>query len=152
VDVLGRLPSGPDDLLVPLVADQQDVVVVGREPARLVVHLGDQRAGGVDGPELPPGRLLVHDRCHPVRREHDRRAFGHLVVLLDEDRAAVLQRLHHVLVVHDLLADVDGCSVGVQCLLNRDDGAVDPGAVAARGGEQDTLSGRGHGSIVGCGG
>ena len=150
--MLGGLAGRTDDLLVPLVADQQDVVVVGREPACLVVHLGDQRAGRVDRPELPPGRLLVHDRRHPVRGEHDRRPLGHLVVLLDEDRAAVLQGLHHVLVVHDLLADVDGCSVGVQCLLDRDHGAVDPRAVAAGGGEQDTLSGRGHGSIVGCGG
>ena len=48
VDVVGRLAGGADDLLVALVADQQDVVVVGGEPARLVVHLGDQRAGRVD--------------------------------------------------------------------------------------------------------
>ena len=35
-------------------------------------------------------------------------ALGHLVELLDEDRAARLEVGDDVLVVHDLLADVDG--------------------------------------------
>src|SRR3954451_16818937 len=39
------------DLLVTAVTDQQDVVVVLREPPGLLVHLADQRAGGVDRAE-----------------------------------------------------------------------------------------------------
>ena len=42
-------PAGPLDLLVAGVPDQEDVVVLVREPLRLVVHLGHQRAGRVDG-------------------------------------------------------------------------------------------------------
>ena len=41
---------------------------------------------------LRGGRLLVHLGRHAVRGEHDDRALGHLVVLLDEDRAAGLER------------------------------------------------------------
>ena len=70
LDVLGRLAGGALDLLVALVADQQDVVVVGGEPPRLVVHLGDQRAGRVDGlqaarrrpPRAPPARRRARRR------------------------------------------------------------------------------------------
>ena len=36
-------------------ADQQDVVVVAGEALGLVVHLGDQRAGGVDGAQVARG-------------------------------------------------------------------------------------------------
>ena len=58
-DVVGRLARGADDLLVALVADQQDVEVLGGEPRGLVVHLGDQRAGRVDRAQVarpPPPR------------------------------------------------------------------------------------------------
>src|SRR4051794_16941454 len=144
VHVLGRLAGGADDLLVPLVADQQDVVVVAGEPPRLRVHLGDQRAGGIDRLEAPPVGLLVHDRRDTVGAEHDGRALGHLVGLLDEHRAALLQRLDDVLVVHDLLAHVDRRAVGLQRLLDRDHGPVDARAVAPGCGEQDTSGRGGH--------
>ena len=122
---LGRLAGGALDLLVALVADQQDVVVVGGEALRLVVHLGDQRAGGVDRLQAALGGLLVHHRGDAVGGEHDGRALGHLVELLDEDRAAGLQVGHHVLVVHDLLAHVDRRAVEVERLLDGDHGPVD---------------------------
>ena len=61
---------------------------------------------------------------------------GHLVELLDEDRAARLEVGHDVLVVDDLLAHVDRRAVQVERLLDGDHRPVDAGAVAARRGEQ----------------
>ena len=78
---------------------------------------------------------------------------GHLVELLDEDRAARLEVGHDVLVVHDLLADVDGRAVEVERLLHGDHRPVDAGAVAARRRQQDGLLGalrrqdRGHAHV-----
>ena len=135
LDVPGRLAGGALDLLVALVADQQDVVVLGGEAPRLVVHLGDQRAGGVDRLQAARRGLLVHDRRDAVRGEDHGGTLGHLVELLDEDRAARLQPGDHVLVVHDLLAHVDRRAVQVERLLHRDHGAVDARAVAARCGQ-----------------
>ena len=63
--VVGRLTRGALDLFVTLVADQQDVVVVAGEPLGLLVHLGDQRAGGVDGVQAALRRGLVHGRDTP---------------------------------------------------------------------------------------
>jgi hypothetical protein len=74
-----------------------------------------------------------------VGRKDDGRALRHLVQLLDEDGTALLQRLHHVLVVHDLLADIDRRTVQIERLLHRDHRAVDPGAVAAGRRQQDPL-------------
>ena len=144
LDVLGCLAGGADDLLVALVADEQDVVVAVGEAHGLAVHLGDQRAGGVDGAQRQRARLLVDDRGHAVRREDDGRALGHLVGLVDEDRPALLQRGDDVLVVHDLLAHVDRRAVELEGLLDRDDGPVDTRAVAARGGEEHALRGVSH--------
>ena len=137
LDVLGRLAGGALDLLVAVVADQQDVVVVVGEPLRLVVHLGHQRAGRVDGLQPALGGLDVHRRRDAVGGEDHGRALGHLVELLDEDRAARLEVGDDVLVVHDLLAHVDRRAVEVERLLDGDDRAVDAGAVAARRREQD---------------
>ena len=125
LDVLGRLAGGALDLLVALVPDQQDVVVVRGEALGLVVDLGHQRAGRVDRLQAALGGLVVHHRGDAVGGEHDRLALGHLVELLDEDRAAGLEVRDHVLVVHDLLAHVDRRAVEVERLLDRDHGAVD---------------------------
>ena len=129
---LGRLAGRALDLFVPLVPDQQDAVALAGETPRLVVHLGDQRAGRVDGLEAALGGLGVHHRRDAVGREHDGGTLGHLVELLDEDGAAGGQVVDDVLVVDDLLAHVDRRAVEVERLLDRDDRPVDAGAVAAR--------------------
>ncbi len=92
MDALGRLPRRTDDLLVALVPDEEDVVVLAVEPPRLRVHLRHERAGRVDRAQPAARRLLVDDRCDTVRGEDHDRALGHLRGLVDEDRAAALER------------------------------------------------------------
>ena len=113
------------------------------------MDLGDQGAGGVDGAQAEGPGLLVDDGRHAVRREDDGGALGHLVGLVDEDRAALLERGDDVLVVDDLLAHVDRRPVELEGLLDGDDGPVDTGAVAAGGREEHALGGLRHASIVG---
>ena len=75
-------------------------------------------------------------RRHPVRREHHHRPPVHLRRLVHEYRAALLQRGHDVLVVHDLLAHVDRGAVALQRQLHGLHGPVHPGAVPPGLGEQ----------------
>jgi hypothetical protein len=135
------LPRGPDDLLVPLVTDQQDVVILGSKPACLVVHLGDQRAGRVDRAQAAALRVEADLRCDAVCGEHHDRAGRHLVDLRDKDSTSPLQRADDVRVVHDLPAHVHRRPELVQRHLDGLHGPVDPCAVAARLGEQDPSMG-----------
>jgi len=80
-----------------------------------------------------------------VRGEDDRLTLRHLGLLVDEDRAARLEIADDVQVVDDLLAHVDRRPVEVECLLDRLDGALDPGAVATGRRQQDLSD---HESIV----
>ena len=121
------------------VADEQDRVAVGRVPPHGGVHLGDERADGVDRPQPPPGRALVHGRRHPVRREDEQRARGRLVLALDEDRAAPLELTDDMDVVDDLTADVDRRAVQLERALDGLDGPLDPRAVPAGRGEKQPL-------------
>ncbi len=73
-DRLRRLAHRADDLLVALVADQDDRVAGGGVAPRLHVHLGDERARRVDRAQLPRGGVRVHRRRDAVRREDDRLA------------------------------------------------------------------------------
>ena len=114
----------------------KDLLVVAREPHGLAVHLRDQRAGRVDRLQAAVGGGPDDGRRDAVRAEDDVAALGHLVDLVDEHRALLLEPLDDVHVVHDLLADVDGRAVALQRLLDGDHRAVDAGAVAARGREQ----------------
>ena len=74
-----------------------------------------------------------------MRREHHPRTLGHCLQFVHEDGTLLLEGLHDVLVVDDLLADVHGCAVGFQRAFNRDDSAVDTRAVTARCGEDHSF-------------
>src|SRR5205823_2296421 len=93
--------------LVSLVADQQDVVVLGREAPRLVVHLGHQRAGRVDGVQPSTLRVAADLGGDAVRGEHHDRAGGHLVYLRHEDGTTPLKRADDMGVVYYLPAYID---------------------------------------------
>ena len=138
---LWRLPHGALHLLVTGVPDQEDVGVLGGEPLGLAMHLRHERAGGVDGPQLTARRLLTDRRRDPMRGEHHQGVGGHLVQLVDEDRAALLQGGDDVLVVHDLLAHIHGRAVGLKGLLHGGDSAVHARAVAAWRSDDDPLGG-----------
>jgi len=56
-----------------------------------------------------------------------------------EDGASLLESAHDVDVVHDLLAHVDGLPVVQKRALNRVDGPLDSGAIAAGRGQKDLL-------------
>ena len=58
-------------------------------------------------------------------------AFGDFVQFLDEAGALVLQRRHDMLVVHDLVAHIDGLAELIERLFDDIDGADDAGAKAA---------------------
>ncbi|CAB4954222.1 unannotated protein [freshwater metagenome] len=137
-DAVGGLAVGALDLLVPLMADQQDAIALVGEPTRLGMNLGDQRTRGVDGLEPSLGSLGVHRGRHAVGGEHHGAAFRHLLDLVDEDGPRRLESLNYVPVVHDLLAHVNRRTVEVERRLHCEHGPVDPRAVAARGGQQNT--------------
>ncbi len=149
-DVLGGLAHRALDLLVAVVADEDDGVALGGELERLAVDLGHQRAGGVDRAQPAAVGLGVDRRRHAVGAEDGHRALGDRVVeLLDEDRPALAQLLDDVLVVHDLLAHVHRRAVELERVLDRLHGPVDARAIAARGGQEQLLGGGGHAPMVG---
>ena len=104
----------------------------------LVVHLGDQRAGGVQHRQAAVLGGLDHRLGHAMGAEHRDGAFGHFVQFLDKARALVLQRVDHMLVVDDLVAHIDRLAILIERLLHDIDGANDAGAEAARLGKNDS--------------
>ena len=132
----GHLAERADHLGMAGMADEQDVAPVLDQPLGLAVDLGDERAGGVEIVEAARLGLGRHRLGHAVGGEDHRHAVGHLVELVDEDRALRLQPVDDELVVDDLVADIDRRAVALERQLDDPDGAVDPGAEAARRGDQ----------------
>ena len=127
---------GAFDLRVPRVADEDDVAAFARVALHFHVHLGHQRAGGVEYRQPAQPRLLLDGIRHAVRGEDHRCARGNLAELFDENRAEAAQPLHHVVVVHHLVAHVDGRPEQLERTLDDVDRAVDTGAETAGIGEQ----------------
>jgi len=103
------------------------------------MHLGDQRAGGVEDVEAALGRLAAHRLADAVGAEHQGRAGRHLGQVFDEDRALGLQVIDDIGVVHDLVAHIDGRAELDQRPLDDLDRTIDTGAKAARLGQHDFL-------------
>ena len=102
--------------------------------SRLNMHLGDQRAGGIEVEHVAGLGGCRHRLRHPVcRKDHGGIGFGDLVQLLHKNGAFGLQGLHHVTVVDDLVAHIDGRPELLQRQFDDLDGAVDTGTKAARG-------------------
>ena len=80
---------------------------------------------------------LLHGGRDPVRREDHRGTVRHLVQFLDEHRAERAEPLHHVAVVHHLVAHMDRRAEQLDGALDDLDGPIDTGTEATGIGEQD---------------
>ncbi|MPM97279.1 hypothetical protein SDC9_144452 [bioreactor metagenome] len=149
MNAFGKLAHRALDLGVSLVADHDELVALLGELGYLDVHLGDQRTGGVENLKAPRLGLALHGLAHAVGAEHQGGARRHLVQVFDEDRALVLQIVHHIGVVHDFMAHIDRAAKLLQRALDDLDGAIHTGAEAARLGKNDFL-GFLHGVVESC--
>src|SRR4029077_17014399 len=114
------------------------VVVLRGKSTSLVVHLSHQRAGRVYGPQASVLGLITHHESHAMGGKDHERALRDLIGLLDEERAALLQRPDHMGVMHYLLANVNRCAESLQSQFHRLDSPIHPSAVAAGLGKYDS--------------
>ena len=133
----GNGAKGPLHLIVPSMADKDELAVGSGETAGLVVDLAHQGTGGIDSGHLPAPRLLIDARAYSVRREHDAGPVRHLRQFLHEDGAGGLEAGDDMGIVDDLAAHVHRWPITLQCPFDRLDGALHAGAKRPGLGQQD---------------
>ena len=131
-------------------ADQHDLQPNCLVRPRLGMHLGDQRASGIEDEQVAILGSSRHRLRHPMcRKDHGCTGFWDLVQLLHKYGAFRLERFDHVAIVHDLVADVDRGAEPLESQFHDLYGPIDAGAEAARRGQEDgqrgALAGRGWG-------
>ncbi len=131
------LSHGADHLGVAGVTDEHCFGALAAGAMDLHVHLGHQWAGSVEHLEGAGLGHLAHRLGDTVGGEDNDAVIGYLIQLLDEHGSGILELVHHIAVVHHLMADIDGGTELLQCTLDDADGAVDTGAKAAGIGQQD---------------
>ena len=129
---LGNLAHRAFDLRMAGVADQNEPAALRDIALALIVHLGDQRAGGVEHRELALRGFLLDALGDAMGAEDGDRVRRNLGEVLDEMRAFGLEALDDMLVVHDLVAHIDRRAVFLQGALDDLDGADDARAKTAR--------------------
>ncbi len=88
-------------------ADEDALLAVAAVLGHFDVHLGHQRAGGVEYLQATACSFLAHGLGDAMGAEDDDDVVRHLVELFDEDGATVAQVLDHELVVHHFVAHID---------------------------------------------
>ena len=131
------LPHRALDLRVPLVADHDDFALLTAHLADFDMHLGHQRAGGVEDLEAALLGFGAYCLGNTVGAEDDRAAGRRVGQIIDEYRPLGAQVVADELVVHDFVAHVDRRAEFLQGALDDGDGALDAGAEAAGVGEED---------------
>ena len=128
-----------DHFVMILVSDQDDAEAVARETHRFQMHFGDQRTRGVDHVQAALLGLAAYFGRHAVRAENRPRAGRYFVEFLDKHRARGAQLLHHVLVMHNFLADINRRAVQIERNLHYVDSPDDAGAETTRLEQKDLL-------------
>ena len=137
-----QLAHGADRLGVAVVADVDHLGASLMVAGGLVMDLGHEGAGGIDGDHLAGGGLRRDGFRDAVGRKDDGAVGGAIVQLFDKDRALGLQGVNDEFVVDDLVPDIDRRAPFLDRKLDDLDGAVDAGAKAARGGEVEGEGGQ----------
>src|SRR5690606_15739121 len=132
VDAAVGLAHGAFDLGMPRMADHHHLATLLAHPGHFHVDLGHQRAGRVEDPQPAGVRLVAHRPADAVGGEDHGGAVRYLLELVDEHGTLRAQVGHHVIVVHDLVADVDRGAVDAKRALHDLDRSVDAGAESAR--------------------
>ena len=149
MDAAVELAHGALHLGVALVADHDEFIAFLVQLGHLDMHLGDQRAGGVKNLKATRAGFALHRLAHAMGREHQGSAGWHVVQLLNKNSAARFQVVHHVGVVHDLVAYVDGTAKLGQGPFHNLNCTVHPGAETTRF-RQDNFLRRAHSTPINC--
>ena len=120
-------------------ADQHHLQPMLHMTDDLAVHLGYQRAGGIDHPQPHRAPFAHHRAAHPMGGEDRYRPLGHLMQFIDKHRAHGAQAIDHMAVMDDLVANIDRRAEPRQRLLHDRNRPIHTGAEAARTGQHNAL-------------
>ncbi len=124
-------------------ADEHQRIALPGELHCLDVDLGHQRTGGVNHLEAAALAALADRRRNAMSRVNHALAVGHVVDLMDKDRALFRQFVDHIAVMNDLAAHIDGRAEGFKSDLDDVDRAHHAGAEAPWLEQQNPLLTRG---------
>ena len=117
--------------LVPPVSHQQDALALPVVLLGFIVDAGDQRADGVDDPQVAGGGAGEIVRGRAVGGEYHQGAFRGFVHILNGDGAFAFQLGHHIGVVDNLMLDIHRRPEPFQAQLHDLNGAHHAGAETA---------------------
>ncbi|MNL08466.1 hypothetical protein D3C87_1291890 [compost metagenome] len=131
------LAHGAFDFRVPGVADKDAFTAVAAVACDFDVHLGHQRASGIEHFQATAGGFGAHSLGNTVGAEDHDHVVRHLIQLLDEDRATIAQVFDDEFVVDHFVAHIDRRPEDFQGAVDDFDRPVHAGAEATGVGEFD---------------
>ena len=127
-----QLAHGALHLGVALVADHDELITLFVQLGHFYVDLADQRAGGIKNPEAARLRLQLNSLGHTVCGKNQGSPRWYVIECFNKDSTFFFEVVHHIGVVHNLMAYVDGAAKLLQCALHDLDCPVHTGAKTPR--------------------
>ena len=125
-------------------ADEHDLVTVALVALGLVMHFGDERAGGVDDGQGAEFGFVFDLLRDAVGAENGDAAFRNFLDFADENHAFLAEGFDDPAVMDDLMPHINRRTVKLQRTFDDVDGAVHARAEPAGRGEVDGEGGDGH--------
>ena len=92
------------------------------------MHFGNQRTGCIKDPQLPLLSLLSDRLRNAMGTENHNHIIGHLMEFLDKDGTALAESIHHELVMHHFVTDIDRGTKDIQGAIDNINGPINAGA------------------------
>src|ERR1022692_2257173 len=129
---VGRFAKRANDFIVVAMADEDERIAFPSKLDGFNMDLGDQRAGGINHPQLTQLAGVPHFGRDPGSAVDDALAGRDFLNAVHKDGALGAQLVHHITVVDDLFAHVNRRSKVLQGYANDVNGANHAGAKAPR--------------------
>ena len=134
---IGKLAHGTFHFGVAFVANHNDLIALRIQPIHFFVHFGNQRASGIKHAKTALRRFVLHRFGNAVGGINQRGACGHIGQIFNKHRAFFAQVVDHKFIVHHFMAHINRRTEAFDSTLNNADGAIHPGAKAARIGQKN---------------
>ena len=107
-------------------ADQQNMGTILIVTGGFNMDFSHKGAGGINSNHIASGGFINDGFCNAMGRKDDMFPVRDFIQFIHENSTHCGQTVHHMLIMHDFMPDIDGGTKFVQCFFNNANSTINP--------------------------